>query len=213
MGGPKALVEVDGRLLVERAAATLAEGGCAPVVVVLGAAADEVRHTADLHAVRVVDNPNWADGQAASLRIGLVGVADTDTADADSPDAVGAVVVALVDQPGIPATVVARLVQAWRNGAGPAVVAAYHGRPRNPVLLAREVWADVAAVVEGDEGARAWLRQRSIDDPDGVVLVECGDLGNPADLDTPEDLRAYPCGNENRDESAGLTGTTNRSRS
>jgi nicotine blue oxidoreductase len=93
------------------------------------------------------------------------------------------------------------------------VVAAYDGRPRNPVLLAREVWADVAAVVEGDEGARSWLRQRALEDPDGVVLVECGDLGNPADLDTPEDLRAYPGGNQNRDEPAGLTGTTNRSRS
>jgi nicotine blue oxidoreductase len=210
MGGPKALVEVDGRLLVERAVAVLADGGCAPVVVVLGAGADEVRRSADLHAVRVVDNPNWAEGQAGSLRIGLVGVADTDT---DTDDRIGAVVVALVDQPGIPAAIVARLVQTWRNGAGPAVVAAYDGRPRNPVLLAREVWADVAAAVEGDEGARAWLQQRALDDPNGLVLVECGDLGNPADLDTLEDLRAYVGGNQNRDEPAGLTGTTNRSRS
>ena len=93
------------------------------------------------------------------------------------------------------------------------MVAAYDGRPRNPVLLARAVWADVAAAVEGDEGARAWLRQRAPGDPNGVVLVECGDLGDPADLDTPEDLRAWPGGNENRGEPAGLTGTTNRSRS
>ena len=70
----------------------------------------------------------------------------------------------------------------------------------------------MAAVVEGDEGARAWLRQRREDDPDGVALVECGDLGNPADLDTLDDLRAWPGGTQNSDEPAGLTGTTNRSR-
>ncbi|HKD98279.1 MAG TPA: NTP transferase domain-containing protein, partial [Micromonosporaceae bacterium] len=35
-GMPKALVESDGRLLVERALATLRGGGCDPVVVVLG---------------------------------------------------------------------------------------------------------------------------------------------------------------------------------
>ncbi len=41
-GMPKALVEHRGELFVERAARVLAEGGCAPVVVVLGAAADTV---------------------------------------------------------------------------------------------------------------------------------------------------------------------------
>ncbi|SDY89258.1 molybdenum cofactor cytidylyltransferase/nicotine blue oxidoreductase [Micromonospora pattaloongensis] len=40
-GAPKALVAVDGRLLVERAVRTVRDGGCDPVVVVLGAAADE----------------------------------------------------------------------------------------------------------------------------------------------------------------------------
>ena len=43
MGRPKALVELDGEPLVVRALRTLAEGGAAPVVVVLGARADEVR--------------------------------------------------------------------------------------------------------------------------------------------------------------------------
>jgi nicotine blue oxidoreductase len=185
MGGPKALVELDGRLLVERGVAVLREAGCDPVVVVLGASADEVRHRADLPAARIVDNPNWAEGQAASLRIGLVGVADEDD---ESP--AEAVVVALVDQPAIPPAVIRRLMDAWRGGAGPAVIAAYHGEPRNPVLLDRRVWADVAANVEGDEGARLWLREIRRDHPEQIVLVECSDIGDPLDLDTPADLDA-----------------------
>ena len=109
MGGPKALLEFEGRLLVERAAEVLRDGGCDPVVVVLGAGADEVRHRAHLPHARIIDNPNWAEGQAGSLRIGLVDVGDEEAGGAD------AVVIALVDQPAIRAAVVRRLIE----GKGP----------------------------------------------------------------------------------------------
>ena len=65
-------------------------------------------------------------------------------------------------------------------------VAAYDGKPRNPVLLAREHWPEVIATATGDQGARAFLRAR----PELVTLVECGDTGRPDDIDTPADLRA-----------------------
>ena len=96
---------------------------------------------------------------------------------------VGAVVVALADQPLVGAEAVARLIAAYRDGASVAV-AAYGGQPRNPVLLAREHWAEVVATATGDQGARTFLRAR----PDLVTLVECGDTGRPDDIDTPADL-------------------------
>ena len=96
---------------------------------------------------------------------------------------VGAVVVALADQPLVGAEAVARLIAAYRDGATVAV-AAYDGQARNPVLLAREHWAEVIATATGDQGARAFLRTR----PDLVTLVECGDTGRPDDIDTPADL-------------------------
>ena len=48
----------------------LAEGGAAPLVVVLGARADEVRAVLPA-GVRAVEAPDWADGMGASLRAGL----------------------------------------------------------------------------------------------------------------------------------------------
>ena len=96
---------------------------------------------------------------------------------------VGAVVVALADQPLVGAEAVARLIAAYRDGATVAV-AAYDGQARNPVLLARECWAQVIAMATGDQGARTFLRAR----PDLVTVVECGDTGRPDDIDTPADL-------------------------
>jgi CTP:molybdopterin cytidylyltransferase MocA len=101
----------------------------------------------------------------------------------DSGRDVGAVVVALADQPLVGAEAVARLIAAYRDGATVAV-AAYDGQARNPVLLARECWAEVIAMATGDQGARPFLRAR----PDVVTVVECGDTGRPDDIDTPADL-------------------------
>ena len=109
MGGPKALVELDGEPLVRRALRVLADGGCAPRVVVLGAAADAVRVILP-EGVTAVEAPDWAEGMGASLRTGLAAL----------PPDVDAVLVHLVDLPGVTAAAVARLAA----DAGPTTCAA-----------------------------------------------------------------------------------------
>ena len=174
LGRPKALVELDGELLVDRAVRAAHEGGCDRVVVVLGAAAADVVRAAALEGAVVVVNDGWREGMGSSLRCGLAALADQNAA---------AAVVLLVDQPDIGAEAVRRLSAAWQ--AGPvAVAASYSGAPRNPVLLDASIWADVCASALGDVGARAWLREHA----DEVVLVACDDLGSDADIDTVADL-------------------------
>ncbi|GAA3247233.1 nucleotidyltransferase family protein [Pseudonocardia petroleophila] len=172
MGGPKALVGIDGEPLVRRALRVLADGGCAPLVVVLGAAADEVRAVLPA-GVRAVEAADWSSGMGASLRAGLAAL-DADTA-----------LVHLVDLPGVTAEAVARLVA---GPVGPRTLrrAAYDGRPAHPVLLGRSHWAAVSASATGDAGARAYLGGN----PD-VELVECGDVADPDDVDTPEALARF----------------------
>ena len=169
-GRPKALVELDGQTLAERGVAMLLAGGADPVLVVTGAAPVEL---APGPQVRIVHNAEWRTGMGSSLRAALRAL----------PADAGAAVVALADQPLVGAEAVARLIAAYRSGASVAV-AAYDGKQRNPVLLAREHWAGVIAAATGDQGARAFLRAR----PDLVTPVECGDTGQPDDIDTPADL-------------------------
>ncbi|MDX3236222.1 nucleotidyltransferase family protein [Streptomyces sp. ME03-5709C] len=174
-GRPKALLEYGGRPLVEHAARALREGGCGPVHIVLGAAAARVREQAALDDYAVTVNPHWAQGMGSSLRAGLEALAAT-----GAP----AVVVTLVDQPGIGAVAVARVVAAY---ASPRTLAAatYGGRRGHPVLLGAAHWSAVAARALGDQGARSYLKRHE----EGIALVECGDVAVPADIDTPDDLR------------------------
>ena len=173
LGTPKALVEVDGELMVDRARRALADGGCAPVVVVLGARAAEVAARADLAGAVVVVNDGWAQGMGSSLRTGLTTLTELGAR---------AVVIALVDQPRVGADVVRRLVE--HPSERRAVAASYGGRQGNPVRLDASVWAEVAAAAQGDVGARAWMRAHA----GSVEVVACDDLGVDDDIDTPEDL-------------------------
>lgn len=174
-GRPKALVELDGRLLVERAVGTLREAGCAEVVVVLGAEAAQVRGRADLGGVRVVVNEQWDGGMSTSLRAGLAAC-----------EGVPAAIVVLVDQPGVTPAVVRRVIEKWSAGDRPVVVATYGGAARNPVLFGVGVRSDVMASLHGDVGARSWLREHA----DLVAAVEVGDVGDCHDIDTPDDLNS-----------------------
>ena len=172
LGRPKALLEIDGERLVDRAVRVLHEAGCTTVYVVAGAAPLGEVHERASGPVKVVDNPEWPTGMGSSVRRGLASVTEA------------AVVIMVVDTPWIGAAVVRRLIDAHTAGAT-AAVATYDGAPRNPVLLARVHFADVSALAIGDVGARAFLATH----PDVVTYVECSDVADPFDIDTPEDLR------------------------
>jgi len=167
-GMPKALASHDGETLVRRGAATLAAAGCSPVLVVIGAAADDVRAIAP--ELSYVDNPEWATGMGSSLRAGLAAFEET-TADA--------VVVLLVDMPGVTADAVKRVARHAAPGA--LVMGGYGDRRGHPVVLGREHWKGVASTATGDWGARDYLRAHA----DRLRIEPVGDVADDFDLDVP----------------------------
>jgi CTP:molybdopterin cytidylyltransferase MocA len=173
-GGGKLLAPFRGRPLVEHALLALREAPLEGSVAVVGEGAEGVRQLCGEHGVRVVENPRWREGQSTSVLAGLRAL---------GPEARAAVVL-LGDQPLVGARAVARLVRAFERGAKVAA-ATYAGRVRNPVLFAQEVWPLLERELAGDEGARRVLRRH----PGLVRRVPCDDVGDPADVDTREDLR------------------------
>jgi CTP:molybdopterin cytidylyltransferase MocA len=165
--GHKLLADLRGRPVLRWAVAAPVEAGL-PTIVVAGSV-DVTAAVAGLDAT-VVPNPRWGEGQATSLRV-AVGVALADDHDA--------IVVGLGDQPFLTPS-------GWAAvAASPSAiaVATYGGRRGQPVRLGAAVWDDLPAT--GDEGARRLLAGSR----HPVAEVAC--LGDPADIDTEEDLRRW----------------------
>ncbi len=168
-GMPKALVEFEGSLLVERAVRT-ARAVCDPVLVVLGAQAVDVWRQADLDGATVLANQDWETGMASSLRTGLEGLRGW-------PAPVDAAVLLLVDMPGMTPEALRKVSEHAAPDA--LVTATYDGVRGHPVLIGRDHWAGVLETATGDEGARRYLAAHE------VVEVDCTGLADPTDLDVP----------------------------
>lgn len=164
---PKQLADFHGRPLLEwavRAQCAVAE--LSPVVVVLGAFADEIRASVEFGRADSVVCVKWASGQAWSLRCGLAALR--------ARGEVSRVVVTLGDAPLVTPEVIRRFVE-----APPRSRAVYGGRPGHPVVLGPDEISALASLA-GDEGARGLLH--------GGPGVEVGHLCSGRDVDTPEDL-------------------------
>lgn len=155
-GGPKQ------QLLLPHVLDALARSPVEEIVVVAGAYGLEVE------GARVVECPEWERGRGASLRCGLKALG-TD---------VEAAVVCLADGPNLAPESVARVLAAWRVGAGAIVAACYAGNRGHPVVVGRRAWEAVP-----DEGLHALP----------ATLVPCDDLGPPGDVDLADQLgRLHP---------------------
>jgi CTP:molybdopterin cytidylyltransferase MocA len=171
---PKALADSGSGPWVRLALDALQD--CVPRVVVVGAARDEVLALLP-DAVLAVDNPDHDAGMGSSLRVGLRALLDPETAH-PPPDAV---LVMLVDLPGVGLEVVRRVCAAVGDGSPADVLAraAFDGVPGHPVLLGRRHWPGVIDSASGDSGARLYLAEHR------PILVECADIGSGIDVDTP----------------------------
>lgn len=170
----KLLATVDGGPVVRHAAATLLASRVDSVTVVLGHEAGRVRAALDGLDVSIVENPDYREGQATSVRTGVAAVRDRADVDVD------AIVIALGDMPFVAPSSVDALVDAYLAGAGDALAAACDGERGNPVLFDARHF-DALASVEGDVGGRAILLREG-------RLVETGDPGVRRDVNTPGDL-------------------------
>jgi molybdenum cofactor cytidylyltransferase len=172
MGGAHKLLEIlEGRSALEWALDAPVAADLGPVVVVTGHRGDDVGALLPPGVSRV-HNPDWAEGMASSLRIGVAALPGT-------PDAVA---IALGDMPAVEASHYIALASAWTPGR--IVVPTHGGQRGHPVLWPATLVGEFTEL-RGDTGARPLLARHAalvdeifVDDP-GVVL----DIDEPDDLD------------------------------
>ncbi|HEU5133279.1 MAG TPA: nucleotidyltransferase family protein, partial [Pyrinomonadaceae bacterium] len=135
MGAFKPLLPFGNKTVIECCIDYLREGGVEEIVVVLGHRADEIR--GKVSNVRFAHNPDPDSGMGASIAVGI----------RELPETAQATLIALVDHPAVPATVVSTLLDSWESGAH-LVIPTWQGRGGHPVLVDLQFKADLANLSE-----------------------------------------------------------------
>ena len=170
MGRQKLLLQLQGKPVV-RWSVEHVVSHVEDVVIVTGPDDSALRQALEGLTVRFVVNPRPQDGQGTSIAAGVAALKPWTTA----------VLIALGDQPRMPAAVVPALLEALRRSGKAIVAPLYQGVQGTPVVFSSEVFAELRAL-KGDAGARAVVKLNS-----ERVETVAFDLAMPPDVDTPED--------------------------
>jgi molybdenum cofactor cytidylyltransferase len=170
MGTAKQLLPYGGRTLLDAALDSARRSRVDEVVLVLGAAAEEIAAAVDVRGVRVVVAAGHAEGMGASLRCG---------AGALGPE-VERVAILLGDQPSVAPGLVDAVLDLHRASGLPVAAVTAGGVLQPPVVADRRLWPELLAT-RGDEGLRAVLRAA----PGRVATLAVEDAAT--DVDTPAD--------------------------
>ena len=169
MGRPKQLLRFGDVPMLELVLSTVEDATLNPIVVVLGAYADEIKAKVDLRGAHAVFNPGYKRGSATSLRAGLAEL-----------DSTAGVVVIAGDQPAVSAEVIDGLVAAFQQQDAWAAVVGYTDGVGHPWLLSHEA----LEAMPSNEGDKVLWHMLSEDDR---ILRVAVDRPKPRDVNTRED--------------------------
>lgn len=181
LGRPKQLLLHEGEALVCRSARAAIAGGCAPVVIVVGAEGSRIEQEVAGLAACIVHHPEWSRGIGTSIRAGLGQIV------ALAPE-LDALVMLVCDQPFVTAELIVTL-RATCAAKRTNVACSYADTIGLPALFTRSYFPKLATLPD-DCGARDLLAQRPRDFarvpfPEGAI-----------DIDTAADCRAHLSGEE-----------------
>jgi molybdenum cofactor cytidylyltransferase len=142
--------------------------------VVLGHGYERILEETDFADAGIIENPEWEEGIASSIRVGLDALTRLSRCDR--------ALIVLGDQPAVPTEVVEELMSSHAGSDHQVTVPKYRYSWGNPVIVDRPLWPRLMSL-EGDEGAqRLWQAH-----PEWVNEVWFSDLA-PRDVDTETDV-------------------------
>jgi molybdenum cofactor cytidylyltransferase len=171
MGSPKALLPYRGESFLDTLCGLFA-ARCSPLIVVLGAGAEEIRARATRPAVFVV-NYDYKSGQTSSMKCGLRAL----------PPEIEGVLFTLVDHPAVAPGTIAALTAP--SGGNLVRVPRYQGRRGHPVWFSRQLIPEFLAIPENG-AARDVVRSHAAE----TEFLDLDDPGIVTDIDDPAAYRS-----------------------
>ncbi len=174
----KLLIEIDGTPLVRRVAERLVSSRVAGVMVVTGFEAERIRDALAGLDIHFVENPDFAEGLAASIKCGIAAL----------PEDSDAAMIVLGDMPGTTQALLDKLIGIFEEGPGEKIVFPERkgGAQGNPVIWPARYFSELLKL-SGDKGAKQLISQYR----EAVRPVPVGDEVALGDIDTPGDLEGW----------------------
>jgi molybdenum cofactor cytidylyltransferase len=174
MGRTKQLLPWKGKVLLQHALDAISGSGVEEVILVLGCEADRILKEVDTRKVRVVINPDYAQGMITSIQRGLKALSRN----------VAAFFIVLGDQPEIGSQIYNRLIEEFHRAypSKKILLPTYQGQRGHPALFSID-YREEGSALKGEGG----FRQIILDHPHDVRLIEMGTRDVLEDIDTPED--------------------------
>jgi molybdenum cofactor cytidylyltransferase len=173
LGSPKQLLEFKGSPLISRVARTAVDAGIGEVFVVVGANGEQVKNELNMPHLRLVENEDWMEGMASSIRKGLAAVEDAD------PEVDG-IMILVCDQPYLEAGTLREILQKQQASGSAMAASEYQGKVGTPAVFHRSIFPKLMEL-KGDTGARKIFNAYA--DQVALVQFEKGII----DIDTKED--------------------------
>jgi len=174
LGTPKQLLMYKGKNLMQHTI-DMTETLGMDTVIVLGAFSDQILYYVDTYGAKVVQNMDWHEGLASSVRCGLehVLMMNTDTE---------AVILVLCDQPLLTVDILHQVIDTYHVSSLPIVHCNY-GEASGPPTLFHKSLFPYLMELKGHEGAKKVVNTF----PEKVALVDFPD--GKWDIDTPADYQ------------------------
>ncbi|GAA4087198.1 nucleotidyltransferase family protein [Mucilaginibacter panaciglaebae] len=175
LGFPKQTLLYKGKTLIEHAIEVGLKSKCQSVTIVLGANVDSIETGIKHYPVNIIQNNNWADGMASSIKAGIEVLKE-------NPDTEN-VVIMLCDQPFVNRALIDSMLYKQQETGKKIVACAYNDTLGVPVLFNKSFFTELL-MLQGKEGAKKIINNH----PDDVVAVsfEKGAI----DIDTLNDYQA-----------------------
>ena len=174
MGRTKQLLSWQGKVLLQHALDAILGSEVDEVILVLGCEAGRILEEVDTQKIKVVINPDYAQGMITSIQEGLKALQRR----------AEAFFIVLGDQPGISPQIYNQLIYEFRRvyPSKRILLPTYQGKRGHPALFSID-YREEGSALKGDVG----FRQIILDHPSDLLLSEMDARAVLEDIDTPED--------------------------
>lgn len=175
LGRPKQLLDYKGKRLLDIVIQEAVDSKCRPILVVLGAYAEEIGAQGQHPEIETILNENWKEGIGSSICLGLGTLLN-------QQETITRVIIAVADQPFINTQVFHDLIETQQKTNKAIVASRYAQTIGTPVLFCKQYFEALLSL-KGSYGAKCIIEQHSEDMT--TISFESGKI----DIDTEQDYQ------------------------